>query len=92
VMSAIGTYEVSFQVPVVEAGQLELYVNGVPQAYTTVGRATGTSQIMETTFVTTNATNSFLQVRNPGAFTLDIDPEAGGSLPTNATLVIERLQ
>ena len=40
-----GIYEVSFQVSVTEAGQLELNLGGVEQPTTVVGRATGTSQI-----------------------------------------------
>ncbi|HWD95965.1 MAG TPA: hypothetical protein VG246_06065 [Acidimicrobiales bacterium] len=94
VMAAVGTYEISFQVPVDEAGQLELAVNGTPLPYTTVGRATGTSQITETTLVTTTDVNSFLQVLNPlvNGITLTIGANSGGQLPTNATLLIERLQ
>jgi hypothetical protein len=44
-LSAIGTYQVMFQVSVTEPGQLGLTLNGADLAYTVVGRATGTSQI-----------------------------------------------
>lgn len=45
-LAQIGTYQVLFQVGVSEVGQLELTLNGAPLAYTVVGRATGTSQIV----------------------------------------------
>ena len=44
-ISEIGTYEIYFNVPVTEAGQLELTLNGNSLDYTVVGRATGTSNI-----------------------------------------------
>ena len=44
-LSEIGTSQVSFNVPVTEAGQLELTLNGASLAYTVVGRATGTSHV-----------------------------------------------
>jgi hypothetical protein len=94
VLTAIGTYDVSFQVPVIEAGQLELAMNGAPLPYTVVGRSTGTTQITETTLVTTTSADSYLQVLNPlGALSdLIIAPFAGGTIAANATLVIERLR
>ena len=58
-----------------------LALNGVPLAYTVVGRATGTSQIVGMSLVTTSSTNSTLNVENPsGNFTaLTITPLAGGT-------------
>jgi hypothetical protein len=93
-LSAIGTYQVSFQVSITEAGQLILTLNGADLAYTVVGRATGTSQIVETALVTTSATNSVLTVRNPaGSSTaLTITPLAGGTRPVSAHLVITQIQ
>ena len=44
-LSEIGVYQVYFNVPVTEAGQLEITLNGFSLAYTVVGRATGTSDI-----------------------------------------------
>lgn len=46
-LAEVGTYQVSFFVPVTEAGQLELTVNGSPIEYTVACRATGTSDISE---------------------------------------------
>jgi hypothetical protein len=93
-LSAIGTYQVLFQVSVSEAGQLILTVNGADLAYTVVGRATGTSQIVGMALVQTSVVNSILTVRNPAgnSTALTITPLAGGTRPVSAHLVITRLQ
>jgi hypothetical protein len=92
-LSDVGTYEVEFQVSVNEAGQLELALNGVSLAYTVVGRATGTSQLVGQVLVTTSIPDSVLQVENPpGASTaLTITPLAGGASPVSATLIITQV-
>jgi hypothetical protein len=92
-LPAIGTYRVSFSVPVTEAGQLILTLDGADLAYTVVGRATGTTAITGESLVTTTGVNSVLTVRNPaGSSTaLTITPLAGGTRPVSATLVVERL-
>jgi hypothetical protein len=93
-LAAIGTYQVLFQVSVDEAGQLMLALNGVPLAYTVVGRATGTSQIVGMSLVTTSTINSTLNVRNPAgsATGLTITPLAGGTQSVAAHLVITQIQ
>lgn len=93
-LSAIGTYQVTFQVSVTEAGQLVLTLNGTELANTVVGRATGTSQIVGTSLVETTAINSILTVRNPAGnpTALTITPLAGGTRPASAHLVITQLQ
>lgn len=93
-LSTIGIYEVLFQVSVSEAGQLVLTVNGAEQAYTVVGRATGTSQIIGMAIIETTVINSILTVRNPSANStaLTITPLAGGADPVSAHLVIKQLQ
>jgi hypothetical protein len=90
----IGTYQVMFQVSVTEPGQLDLTLNGSELAYTVVGRATGTSQIVEMALVQTIAADSTLTVRNPAgnSTALNITPFAGGASPVSAHLVITRLQ
>jgi hypothetical protein len=90
-LAAVGVYQVEFQVPVDEAGQLVLTLNGVTLAYTVVGRATGTSQIALTALVQTTVANSILTVRNPAgnSTALTITPLAGGTMPSSATLLIE---
>ena len=86
-------YRVTFQVSVVEAGQLVLTLDGVELAYTVVGRATGTSQIVSTNLVQTTFVNSILSVTNPtgNPTALTITPIAGGVHPVSATLVIEQV-
>lgn len=89
-LAEIGSYQILFQVGVSEAGQLVLTLNGTELAYTVVGRATGTSQIIEMAIVTTTSINSVLTVRNPAALT--ITPVAGGTEPVSAHLVILQIQ
>jgi hypothetical protein len=97
-LPVIGTYQVTFQVSVTEAGQLVLVLDPgtgpFELAYTVVGRATGTSQIVGTCLVTTTASNSVLTVRNPADSTtaLTITPIAGGTRSVSAHLVIVRLK
>lgn len=92
-LTQIGTYQILFQVSVTEAGQLILTLNGEDLAYTVVGRATGTSQIVGMAIVTTTTINSILTVRNPvgNAATLTITPLAGGTRPVSAHLVITQI-
>ena len=83
-----------FQVSVNEPGQLILTLNGVDQAHTVVGRATGTSQIVGMALVTTTGINSTLTVRNPAgnSTALTITPSAGGTHAVSANLVITQIQ
>lgn len=69
-------------------------LNGADLAYTVVGRATGTSQIVGMAIVTTTSVNSILTVRNPAgnAAALTITPLAGGTRPVSAHLVITQIQ
>lgn len=89
-LSEIETYQVFFNVPVSEAEQLELTLNGAPLQYTVVDRATGTSDISGMFLVNTTTINSILTVRNPtgNAAALTITPLAGGTNPVSAHLVI----
>jgi len=93
-LADIGTYQVLFQVSVDEAGKLVLTLNGNELAYTVVGKATGTSQIIEMAIVTTTSINSILTVRNPAdnPAALTITPLAGGTEPVSAHLVILQIQ
>jgi len=93
-LSAIGSYQVVFQVSTTEAGQLILTLNGADLAYTVVGRATGTSQIVGMSLVTTTVINSILTVRNPAgnSTALTITPLAGGTRPVSAHLFITQIQ
>lgn len=93
-LTDVGTYQVLFQVSVDEAGQLVLTLNGAELPYTVVGRATGTSQLVGMALVTTTVATSVLTVRNPAdnAAALTITPNAGGTEPVSAHLVITQLQ
>jgi hypothetical protein len=97
-LAAIGVYQVLFQVSVTEAGQLVLTLDSgagaQEQAYTVVGRATGTSQIVGMALVETSFANSILTVRNPAgeSTALTITPLAGGVDPVSAHLVITRIK
>ncbi len=92
-LANIGTYEVQFQVSVSEAGQLELIVNGSADANTVVGRATGTSQIIGESLITTTTANETLQIDNPSgeSTALTITPSAGGIASVSATVIIKQI-
>lgn len=96
-LANIGTYQVLFQVSVTEAGQLILTLDSgagsVELGYTVVGRATGTSHIVEMALVETTVINSILTVRNPAGepAALTITPLAGGTRPVSAHLVIMQI-
>lgn len=93
-LGTIGTYQVLFQVGVTEAGQLILTLDGEYLAYTVVGRATGTSQIVGMALVQTTTESSVLTVRNPAgeAAALTITPLAGGTRSVSAHLTILQIQ
>ena len=90
--------QVMFQVSVAESGQLILGLDSgsgvVELSYTVVGRATGTSQSVGMSLVTTTVVNSILTVRNPtgNSTALTITPVAGGTQPVSAHLVITQLR
>jgi hypothetical protein len=92
-LPSIGTYYVAFQVSVSEAGQLALELNSLIIANSVVGRATGTSQIVGVSMVTTTVINSILSVINPAgnSTALTITPVAGGTHSVSAHLVIMQL-
>lgn len=96
-LASAGTYEVFFQVSVTEPGQLQLRITdgGAPTVLprSTVGRATGTSQIVGKVFVVTANPNAVLSVINPAgnSTALTITPTAGGASAVSATLGIRRM-
>ena len=91
---AVGIYLVHWQVSIAEAGQLILQLNGTDIATSVVGRATGTSQIVGHTMITTTQPNSILTVVNPSGnpVALTLNPGAGGTRAVTANLVITRMQ
>jgi hypothetical protein len=98
ILPAIGTYLVQFQVDVVAAAQLQLQLNAVPLPETVVGRATGQTQIIGVSLVTTSTVNSVLEVINPpGNVDLTVasgtvPPDQSGNNPVSAHLVIMQIQ
>jgi BclA C-terminal domain len=91
---AVGIYMVDWQVSIAEAGQLILQLNGTDIATSVVGRATGTSQIVGHTMITTTLPNSVLTVVNPSGnpVALTLNPGAGGTRAVSANLTITRMQ
>jgi hypothetical protein len=96
----IGVYEITWQVPVDQEGQLELWLDGgagaTGLASTVVGRRTGNTQIVGNTIIQTTTANSLLSVRNPNPEALIIPPyeragEPGIGLPVSASITIKRI-
>ncbi len=89
----IGTYWVQFHVCVTDSGQLQLRLNGVPNLTSTVGRSTGTSQIIGNSMFVTTELNTTLEVLNPpeAAIPLTLTLLAGGAIPATAHLIIIRV-
>ncbi len=92
-LSAIGTYQVMFQVSI-EFGQLDLSLNGTELPATVAGSIDFGNQVVATSLVTTTVVNSILTVRNPvlDSRSLTLPVNAGGSLPVSAHLVITQIQ
>jgi hypothetical protein len=92
-LATIGIYQVLFQVSITQPGQLCVTLGATKQAFTVVGRATGTSQIVGICLVNITSANTVLSIRNPtGELTaLTLTPIAGGINPVSANLVITRL-
>lgn len=92
-LASVGTYQVMFQVSVSEAGQLMLTLDGADLAYTVVGRATGTAQLVGMAMVQTTTVNTILTVRNPAgnSTALTITPLAGGTRPVSAHLLVQQI-
>jgi hypothetical protein len=90
-LPTVGTYEISWQVSVTEAGQLQLAIGGVGLPNTVVGRAMTTNQIVGSCIITTSVANSHLSVINPAgnSTALTITPIAGGTHSVSATLTIK---
>ena len=82
-----------FQVDVLAAAQLQLSLNTIPVPATVVGRATGATQIIGISLVTTTSSDSVLEVINPPTnIPLTTPPGDGGTHPISAHLVIIRIQ
>jgi hypothetical protein len=88
-----GSYSINWQTSITEAGQLELQVNGAPNLTTVMGRATGTSEIVQTVTLNVPVTSTISIINPPGnAAALTVTPLAGGATPVTAWLNIRRLK
>ena len=92
-LDEVGVYQVNFQAPVTEAGQLVLTLNGIELEYTVAGRDALGSQIYGTALVRTTEDDSVLTLRNPAgtADPITLTASAGGTEPVSAHLTILRL-
>lgn len=93
-LPVIGTYLVQFQVPLSVAtgsAQLQLTLNGVALPSTVVGRATGGTQIVGISYVTTTSSNSILSVINPISQTTSLTVQTNAGGVANANLVTAHL-
>jgi hypothetical protein len=95
-LATIGKYRVSWQASINEPGQLQLtttLMGGSVFPGSTVGRATGTTQIVGETTIQTTSADQIISVTNPAtnSAALTVTPIAGGASAVSPTLVIERL-
>lgn len=102
-ISTIGTYKVGFAVSVTEAGQLNIetsidggasWLSVSPTSDGNLfGRATGTSQIIGTSYITTTVINQLIRVANAvgNATALTVTVSAGGTHASSAHLIIEKI-
>lgn len=93
-LPTIGTYLIQFQVSITPSAQLMLRLNGNLVTNSVAGRATGSSQVVGLSLLTTTIQNSILEVINPpgNSTALLITPIAGGTHSVSAHLVIVRIQ
>ena len=101
ILPAIGTYEITWQVSVDEAGQMALAFDDTGLGFTAdpntvVGRATGTTQIVGMCFFTTSAINTKIQIQNfNSTAALTITPDAGtaaGRQAVSAHVLIKQIE
>lgn len=93
ILPTSGIYLVHWQVSISEAAQLVISLNGLELPNTLVGRATGTTQIVGHTIISTTLANSVLSITNPLGNTpaLTVTPTAGGTHAVTANLVITKI-
>lgn len=93
-LASPGVYMVQYALSVSGGNQVMLTLNGQELPYTTAGHNGDASQLVGVSLVTVDAENSVLTLRNPpeNAETLNLTPNAGGSQPVSAHMVITRLQ
>ncbi len=89
-----GVYQVLFVVTTNQSAQLVLTLNGEALPWTVVGRNSGGSQVTGMALVVTEEEDAVLTVRNPAENppALIITPDAGGTQPVSAHLIILQLR
>jgi hypothetical protein len=89
----IGTYKITCQCSISEAGQLAVSLNSSQLAYSVSGRATLTSQIIITCLVQTSSLNNIISIinANGNSTALTLTSNAGGTNAVSAHLLIERI-
>lgn len=96
-IATLGTYSLRWQASVTEPGQMEVWLDkgsGFGRiARTTVGRATGTSQIVGETVMVIDTLPTSIQIRNPpgNATALTMTPIAGGATSVNVSAFIQKI-
>ena len=92
VVTAAGTYEVTYSVSGVEPGQFALFVNGAAAAGTVYGSGAGTQQDDGQVILTLSASDVLTLVNHSSAAAVTLQTLAGGTQTNvNASVVITRL-
>ena len=92
-LTEVGTYLVSFTLPLTQSGQVVLALNGTELPYTIVGNGGDNTQLTGMALVTTTQATDLLSLQNPSAATtsLTLTPSAGGTQPVSAHLLVLRI-
>ena len=92
-LTEVGTYLVSFTLPLTQSGQVVLALNGTELPYTVVGNGGDNTQLTGMALVTTTQATDLLSLQNPSAATtsLTLTPSAGGTQPVSAHLLVLRI-
>ena len=91
VLNAAGLWRIDAQVSISEAAQIAVAVNGAADMTTVVGRATGVSQLVISTVISSPAPGTAVQIWAIGGAGYTITPLAGGAQPVSATFRAQRL-
>ncbi|HEV7750621.1 MAG TPA: hypothetical protein VGO71_03720 [Baekduia sp.] len=91
-LPSAGTYRVSFSVTLAQAGQLQIVLNSVPLPYAIFGNDAANSEITGEALVTSPGAGSVISINAPGSNpNVSLADAAGGSVPSAATLIIQRV-
>ncbi len=92
-LKAIGTYKITFQASIAEAGQLGILLNGALVAKSVVGKASTGGQLVCSCLIDVTVVDSTLSIVNPlgNIGSLTLTASAGGASAVSSNLLIERL-